>query len=305
VLGHFLDGVTEHRLTRPDGRVVAFTTWGDGSRPVLQVPGTPGCRYGLRADRDAWRQRDLFVIGTERPGFGASTRLPGRGFTEHADDLAAVLDNVDIESAHVSGGSGAAPHELAFAARHPERVRAVTIVGGAAPCTDGEAEHLVAVNQEGRRLALTGDRAGMTVLVGPMRDALLADPLAGLRAAMAEAPAANHALMADEGWQAGLVEELREALGQGVDGWVDEAFALERSWGEIDLGAISASVTWWHAASDANCPLAAALRIVEGMPNARMIRFGDDEGHLAGYRRRDEILDDLISRAATSGSPSE
>jgi pimeloyl-ACP methyl ester carboxylesterase len=301
--GDFLDGVSEHRLRRPDGRVVAWTTWGNGSIPMLAVPGTPGCRYGLRTDRAAWQQRDLFVIGTERPGFGASTPLPGRGFVEHADDLAVILDTIGLDSVHVSGGSGAAPHALTFAARHPDRVRAVTIVGGAAPCTDAEAKQMITDNQASRRFARTDDRAAMLAFLTPMRTAMVADPLRGLQAAMAEAPAADQAVMADGVWRAGLVEELQETLRQGVEGWVDEAFALERAWHEIDLAAISAFVTWWHAASDANCPLTAAERVVAQLPNARLVRFEDHEGHFAGFLRRDEILDDLLSRGARRSRP--
>ena len=80
--------VTDHRLTRPDGRVVAWSESGvaDG-RPVLRVPGTPGCRFSIRADRTPWIERNLRVITTERPGYGASTRLEGRAFVEHSDDL--------------------------------------------------------------------------------------------------------------------------------------------------------------------------------------------------------------------------
>ena len=62
--------------------------------PLLRVPGTPGCRYSLRADRTPWTQRHLRVITTERPGFGASSRLPGRRFREPADDMAAILDSL-------------------------------------------------------------------------------------------------------------------------------------------------------------------------------------------------------------------
>jgi hypothetical protein len=56
-------------------------------------------------------------FGMERPGFGASTRLPGRGFAEHADDLAAVLDELRLDAVHVTGASGASAHELCFAGR--------------------------------------------------------------------------------------------------------------------------------------------------------------------------------------------
>src|SRR5262245_33977772 len=99
--------VTDHRLRRPDGRIVAWSEAGvEGGRPVLRVPGTPGCRLSIRADRTPWIERGLRVITTERPGFGASTRLPGRGFDEHVDDVAAILDELGIETLPVFGGSG-------------------------------------------------------------------------------------------------------------------------------------------------------------------------------------------------------
>jgi pimeloyl-ACP methyl ester carboxylesterase len=82
------DGVRDRQLERPDGRVVAWSEFGDeDGLPILRVPGIPGCRYSLRADRTPWTQRNLGVITTERPGFGASSRLPGRRFREPADDL--------------------------------------------------------------------------------------------------------------------------------------------------------------------------------------------------------------------------
>jgi len=123
-----LQGAIDHRITRPDGRVVAFTTWGDDDRAVLRIPGTPGSRFTMRADTTPWSERGLGMITTERPGFGASTRLPGRGFNEHADDLVAVLDELGLGRVPVIGGSGAAPHILALCARHPDRVEAATVL---------------------------------------------------------------------------------------------------------------------------------------------------------------------------------
>jgi pimeloyl-ACP methyl ester carboxylesterase len=112
------------------------------------------------ARRTPWTQRHLRVITTERPGFGASTRLPGRGFAAPADDLAAVLDHLGLEAVHVMGGSGAAPHQLAFAARRPDRVRAMTVLVGAAPCTDDEAGQMIGLNADAHRLVHKGDVEG-------------------------------------------------------------------------------------------------------------------------------------------------
>ena len=292
-----LEGVRDLSLERPDGRIVAWSEFGDeAGLPLLRVPGTPGCRYSLRADRGPWTQRHLRVITTERPGFGASTRLPGRGFVEPADDLAAVLDHLGLEAVHVMGGSGSAPHQLAFAAQHPDRVRAMTVLVGAAPCTGDEAGQMIGLNADAHGLVQKGDVEGLRRLMEPIRAAMLDDPIAIFRAVMDRAPAADRAVMADPQWQAELIVASKETLRQGVDGWVDEAFALASPWDDVDLAAVQTSVTWWHAPKDANAPLSAARRVVGHLPNARLITFSENEGHLAGHHRQGEILDELLAR---------
>lgn len=292
-----LDGVADRRLQRPDGRVLAFTTWGEPTGvPLLRVPGTPGSRYGIRADRSLWAERRIFAITTERPGFGASTRLEGRRFAEPADDLAAVLDELSLDAVHVIGGSGGAPHELALAARHPDRVRAMTVLVGAAPTTDEEYARGIDVNREAHELVQAGDIAGLRRLLVEQREALLDDPLAGFAEIMARAPEADSAVMSQPGWQAAFVVSIREALSQGVDGWLDEGIAIDSPWDDVNLDAIRTSITWWHAPSDANAPLSAAQRIVSQLPTATLRLFGEDEGHLATYHREAEILDELLAR---------
>jgi pimeloyl-ACP methyl ester carboxylesterase len=236
------------------------------------------------------------VITTERPGFGASTRLPGRGFLEPADDIAAILDHRGLEAVHVTGASGAAPHELAFAARHPDRVRAMTVVVGAAPTTEEDEADEVSVNAEVSHLIRTGDLTKLARLLAELRSEVLRDPLGSFRAQMDKAPDPDRALMQDPDFQASLVVGFREALRPGADGWFDEAIALEAKWDEVDLAAIRTSLTWWHAGSDANAPLRAAQRLLAKIPHAQLRLFGDDEGHLAGYRREGEILDELLAR---------
>ena len=288
---------SDHRLTRPDGRVVAWTEWGEPSGvPLLRIPGTPGCRWSVRADTSPWALRGLRVITTERPGFGASTPLPGRGFRAHADDLAAILDHLGIERVHLIGASGAAPHELAFAQLYPARVRAATILVGAAPLAENEIETMIPLNQQSQRLCRAGLRDDEAALLGPVREAILADPLAAFRAIMEHAPADDQAVMRDPNWQATFARAQTEALGATLDGWVDESMAMSQNWAEIHPETITTDITWQHAAADANCPQAAARRLVERLPNARFIAWPDDVGHLYGYRHEGEILEELLAR---------
>jgi pimeloyl-ACP methyl ester carboxylesterase len=293
-----LDGVREGRLQRPDGRTVAWSEWGQSDGvPVLRVPGTPGCRYSVRADRTPWQARNLLMITTERPGFGASTRLPGRGFGEAADDCAAVLDQRGLESVHVIGSSGSAPHQLAFAARHPSRVRAMTILVGAAPTTEEEEDREIGQNRQARRLLRAGDLTGFRRLMTDAREALLADPLAAFREVMDKAPESDRLVMGDPGWQESLTVSIGEALRQGIDGWFDEGLAIAGDWRDVDLASVRTSLTWWHAGSDANTPLSAAQRLLEQIPHAQLRLFGAGEGHLASFHREGEILDELLARS--------
>jgi pimeloyl-ACP methyl ester carboxylesterase len=292
-----LDDVRDRKLERPDGRVVAWSEFGDeDGLPLLRVPGTPGCRYSLRADRTPWMQRNLRVITTERPGFGASSRLPGRRFHEPADDMAAILDSLELGAVHITGASGSAPHQLAFAARHPDRVLAMTVLVGAAPPTNGEIAQMIGINAEAHRLVRKRDWQGLRRLMEPIRTAMLEDPNATHREIMERAPDADRDVMADPKYQAEFAISVKEALRAGLDGWIDEAIALASPWDDIDMAAVRTSVTWWHAPKDANAPLTAATRLVEQLPNARLVKFGEDEGHLAAYRREDEILDELLAR---------
>jgi pimeloyl-ACP methyl ester carboxylesterase len=291
------DLVSDHSLERDDGRTVAWTQSGDPTgRPVLRIPGTPGCRWTVRADQQPWLDRGLMMITTERPGYGVSTRLPGRGFREPADDLAAILDHLGIDTVPVYGSSGGAPHILALCAQHPARVSAATVLSGAAPLTDAEAEDVIPLNRQARLLALADDLQALQALLGPIREAIVDDPLASFRDIMASAPPDDLEIMADPLWQESFVRAMREALSQGVNGWADESIAMINRWDDIDLTAVATSVLWRHAPHDRNVPATAARRVVDALSNAQWEPW-DDGGHMVAYRLEGHVLDELLDRA--------
>src|SRR5262249_56067587 len=72
-----LEGVRDLSFERPDGRIVAWSEFGDeAGLPLLRVPGTPGCRDSLGADRGPWTQRPLRGIPSQGPCFSPPTPLP-------------------------------------------------------------------------------------------------------------------------------------------------------------------------------------------------------------------------------------
>jgi pimeloyl-ACP methyl ester carboxylesterase len=233
------------------------------------------------------------VIVFDRPGYGASSRLPGRGISVVADDAAELLDHLGLDVVPVSGGSGGGPHVLALAARHAERVHAATVVVGAAPLEEADLEGMIQLNRDGWYAAREGWEA-VYALLAPKREEMLADPLSGIRAVMDAAPASDKAVMDDPAWQRVFVEDVTEAFRPGAEGWADEGMALLLPW-DFDPGNVQCSMTWWHGAHDANAPIAAVRRLLDEMSGVDL-RVWTEAGHLEPYHRHDEILAELLAR---------
>jgi hypothetical protein len=64
-------------------------------------------------------------------------------------------------------------------------------------------------------------------LLCELREKWLADPLAGTREAMRDAPPEDQAVMSDPAWQQTLERNLTESLRNGAEGWCDECFATD------------------------------------------------------------------------------
>jgi pimeloyl-ACP methyl ester carboxylesterase len=281
-------------MTLRDGRTLAWREYGppDG-RPLLRFQGTPGSRNSRHPHEDAYDRLHVRVIVFDRPGYGASSRLPGRGFSVVADDAAELLDHLELDVVHVSGGSGGGPHALALAARHPERVCAATVVVGAAPLEEEDLGGLIELNRAGWYAAREGWDA-VYALLAPKREEVLADPLAGFRAVMDAAPASDKAVMDDPAWQRVFIEDVTEAFRPGAEGWADEGMALHLPW-DFEPAEVQCSVTWWHGEHDANAPIAAVRRLLAQIPQVDL-RVWTEAGHLEAYHRHDEILAELLAR---------
>jgi pimeloyl-ACP methyl ester carboxylesterase len=287
--------VSDARLTLRDGRTLAWREYGPGDgRPVLWFQGTPGSRNSRHADESVYDRLHVRLIVFDRPGYGASSRLPGRGIAVVADDAAELLDELALASVHVGGGSGGGAHILALAAGHPERVLAASVVAGGSPFEEeGDLDGLIKLNRDAWHAAQEGWEA-LYAFTAPVREQMLADPLAGFHAIMDSAPARDQAVIDDPAWQRVYIESVTEALRPGAEGWVDEQMALLPPW-DFDPTAVRCSLTWWHGEHDANAPIASVRRLLQGMDGVDL-RVWEDAGHLEFHHRYEEILEELLAR---------
>ncbi len=289
------DGITyeDGVLTLQDGRELAWRWWGDPDGiPLLRIQGTPSSRLQRNPDPNVQKSLGVRYLMADRPGYGHSTRKPGRGVADVTGDYVALLEHFGIERIPAMGTSGGGPHVLALAALHPERVSAVTVVVGGTPLIPEEVARLVGVNARGYELAEQGWEPLHQFLVG-VRSRLLSEE--GMQGVLSDAPEADRAIMRDMGWQRMSRENTAEALRQGAEGWADESLAMHREW-DFDLEDVVVPVTWWHGDDDMNAPLSAARRAAARLRRVHL-RTWHDEGHFVSLTHDREIVQELIGRA--------
>ena len=104
---------------------VEVATAGEGP-PLLLSHGSPG-GYDQMFYAEALTQAGFALIAPSRPGYLRTPLATGVRFEDQADAFAALLDALGLEEAAVLGGSGGGPAAIQFAARHPDRTRALLL----------------------------------------------------------------------------------------------------------------------------------------------------------------------------------
>jgi pimeloyl-ACP methyl ester carboxylesterase len=289
----------------PDGRVLELFLAGpaDGT-PLVFHSGTPGSGLPSPELVAAAAARGLRYVSWNRPGYGGSTRQPGRDVAAVADDVRAVLDRLGASRAFVLGWSGGGPHALATAALLPERVRSAAVIAGVAPYPAPGIdwfEGMGTENVEEFNAALDGPEALIAFkerawpLFRDITGAQVADALGdliddvdrgSLTGAFAEWAAAT--------W--------REGLREGYWGWFDEDLAFARPWG-FDPVAIQVPVHIWQGGHDRMVPVAHGRWLVAHCGSA-CPHLDPAQGHLTlMVDSLEAILDELVAPPGGGAAP--
>jgi pimeloyl-ACP methyl ester carboxylesterase len=112
-----------------DGLSINYDVQGEGE-PLLLIPYTSADHACYAFQLPAYTEH-FSCIAVDLPGSGESDKPPGPYSTEgYADQLAALLRAIGVEQAHVAGMSLGAAVGMHLAARHPGRVRSLSLHGG-------------------------------------------------------------------------------------------------------------------------------------------------------------------------------
>jgi pimeloyl-ACP methyl ester carboxylesterase len=292
--------VTE--LVLSDGRVLDVRVTGPLDGPALVFHhGSPGSATPDPAAVAALVDRRMRLVQWSRPGYGGSTRQPGRSVSGVVPDAVEVLDALGIDTAVTTGESGGGPHALACAALRPDRFTAVASIAGVAPFVESQAslDWLAGMgesNVEEFGAAMRGEAAVREFLAAYGVAFATIEPEGIIEELSSLLPDVDRRYVTS-GFGAHLAATFREAVSHGIDGMVDDDLAFVSAWG-FDLGAITVPVHVWQGSADLMVPFSHGRWLSDAIPGA-VRHLLDDEGHLSiGVGQRSAILDALVGPAA-------
>jgi pimeloyl-ACP methyl ester carboxylesterase len=268
----------------------------DQGTPLVLHHGTPSERTQYPPFVQAAAARGLRLVTYSRPGYGGSSRQPGRVIADCAADTLVIVDQLGAGRFYTAGWSGGGPHALACAALLGDRVLACATIAGVGPFGAAGLDFMEGMgrdNQEEFRAALTGPSDLQAYLE---RQAEVFAEVTGEQVAAAlgdlVSPVDVGALTGD--FAAYLATTFRQAVSTGIWGWFDDDLAFTRPWG-FDLDEVNVPVVVWQGGQDRMVPFAHGQWLATQVPGARP-RLLPEEGHLSiAVASFGKILDDLLA----------
>ena len=254
-------------LTRADGRTLRYRMQGpaDG-HPTIMHGGSPSTRWKRPDQVEAMELSGLRLLLYDRPGYGGSTRHPGRTVADAADDTRALAEAQGWQQFAVFGGSGGGPHALACAALLTDRVTRCAVLSGIKPADPARPP----LDETTLRAALTAHAAEIMAKIDAGGPEFFMEP----------GPPARD--------DPDAMARLRATFVDGMDGWVDDSLAFARPWG-FDPEKITTPVGIWRGTNDPTVGADHAEWLLTTIPGAEGHVY--EGGHLPGPATYREIYD--------------
>jgi pimeloyl-ACP methyl ester carboxylesterase len=285
----------EGNIAVGDDRQIGFAEFGDPQgRAVFWLHGTPGARRQIPMEARVYaEQRQIRLIGVDRPGIGSSTPFQYDTVFAFAEDLRTIADTLGIDKFEVIGLSGGGPYTLACAAAMPDRVIAAGVLGGVAPVRGADAisggiSTLITVAAPIVEFAGAPLRLAASTLIRLIRP--VAEP--ALYAYARISPEADRQLLVRPEFKAMFLDDLLNGSRKQLAAPFADVVVFARDWG-FRLEEVKVPVRWWHGDRDHIVPFEHGQHVVSRLPDVQLTHL-PGESHLAGLGRAEEILDTMV-----------
>jgi pimeloyl-ACP methyl ester carboxylesterase len=289
---------TDHTISTEDGRRLCLVEAGQPNGiPVLVLRGSPHSR--LLYDRwveDA-QSRGIRLLCYERPGYGKSTRKPGRTVASVANDVTAIARALSLKQLLIWGVSGGGPHALACAALLPDLVAAAAVLGSIAPYPAEGLDYFAGMGEDNIadfKAALKGGEAHKQAVEASASKLLRADLKTLMQALQSLLSPVDAAVLTTD-FANFVLRSVREGIGQSRDGMIDDDVAHLAPWG-FNLSDIRIPILLMHGERDLFVPVSHSRWLAGKIPNVET-RLLPEDGHLTlSLRRIPEVHAWLLSK---------
>jgi pimeloyl-ACP methyl ester carboxylesterase len=260
--------LTENDLRLHDGRTLHYYDTGVKSDlAVFWHHGTPNLGAPPRPLFAGAERLGMRWVSYDRPGYGGSTPLPGRGVSSAAECAVAVADALGIERFAVVGHSGGGTHALACAGLLPERVLGAVSLAGLAPYGAEGLDWFAG-------MASSGVASLRAAAAGPA--AKEAQEASGADYNPEFTDADNATLAGEWSW---LMEVVNPAIAGGPGGLIADDLAYVAPWG-FAPEQVTTPVLLVHGGRDRVVPSSHSQWLARRLPNAELWLRPED-GHIS------------------------
>jgi pimeloyl-ACP methyl ester carboxylesterase len=283
--------IPTHILSLPGGGELAYSLYGaPNGRPVHFFHGFPNSRLLAGMVHEKAAAAGVCLVAADRPGFGASSAIPGRSLMDWATQVTALADHLGHARFDVVGVSCGGAYALACAAQLPRRIGRVVLLAGMGPMDRPEIRRA----QMPALKAMFGAARLHPWLASPMfwldRRIFLGNPERALRmfAGLLTAPD-REVLDAEPDVGRHFVASMAEAYRQGIGAAMQEARLIAQA-RPYRLEEIRVPVHVFQGGADRHVPEAMGHYLARTIPGAHSHLF-PEEGHLSIlWNRFDECL---------------
>ncbi|KWE50380.1 arylesterase [Burkholderia ubonensis] len=270
-------------ITTRDGVPIHYKDWGAG-RPVVFIHGWPLNADMWDAQMHHLASRGLRCIAYDRRGFGRSGQpWHGYDYDTLADDLAVLLDTLDLHDATLVGFSMGCGEVARYVARHgTQRVAKAVLIGTVTPLIAQRDDHPEGVDTavfDGIRAALVADRAAFVEGFWPLFTGSNRAGSTISRAAL--------------DWTTFM------ALQAGLKGTIDCVRAFSETDFRADLGRFALPTLVIHGDDDQTAPLALTAAATVGLVPHATLRVYEGAPHALYLTHAERLAEDLLAFVET------
>ena len=286
-----VDDLTSQTIKLKDGRNLGYAEYGNfHGEVVLYFHGSPSSRLEAAALNETAMHSNVRIISIDRPGMGLSTFQNGRRILNFADDIAELVDVLNIDHFAVIGMSGGGPYVAACTYKFPQRITSASIISGIGPIDEpGLTRNMIFSSRFALWLSPRAPwlmKVLFTMIVGRLRrkrDLFFWKSVPQPDQATLSLP------FISDTW----TESISEAFRFGTMGPVLDLALYEQPWG-FSPEDINFPIRIWHGELDRNVPSAIARRLAHRIPDCQA-KFFPHEGHFSLWANHiEEIIENLI-----------